>query len=53
MSVKPEGFLGDIKIANVFHHPVKAQNLNLNSNIYTPQPLYNTIVGVHSINLVS
>ena len=24
MSVKPEGLLGDIKTANVFHHPVKA-----------------------------
>ena len=25
MSVKPEGLLGDIKTANVFHHPVKAE----------------------------
>ena len=25
MSVKPEGLLGDIKTANVFHHPVKAK----------------------------
>ena len=24
-SVKPEGLLGDIKTANVFHHPVKAK----------------------------
>ena len=27
MSVKPEGLLGDIKTANVFHHPVKAKIL--------------------------
>ena len=30
MSVKPEGLLGDIKTANVFTHPVKPINLNLN-----------------------
>ena len=34
MSVKPEGLLGDIKTANVFHHPVKAKNLNFNTYIY-------------------
>ena len=27
MSVKPEGLLGDIKTANVFHHPVTAKIL--------------------------
>ena len=27
MSVKPEGLFGDIKTANVFHHPVKAKIL--------------------------
>ena len=26
MSVKPEGLLGDIKTANVFHHPVKSES---------------------------
>ena len=26
MPVKPEGLLGDIKTANVFHHPVKAKS---------------------------
>ena len=26
MSVKPEGLLGDIKTANVFHHPVKLKS---------------------------
>ena len=31
MSVKPEGLLGDIKTANVFHHPV---NLIFNTYIY-------------------
>ena len=34
MPVKPEGLLGDIKTANVFHHPVEAKNLNFNSYIY-------------------
>ena len=35
MSVKPEGLLGDIKTANVFHHPVEAKtNLNFNTYIY-------------------
>ena len=34
MSVKPEGLLGDTKTANVFHHPVKAKNLNFNTYIY-------------------
>ena len=27
MSVKPDGLLGDIKTANVFHHPVKSKFL--------------------------
>ena len=34
MSVKPEGLLGDIKTANVLHHPMKAKNLNFNTYIY-------------------
>ena len=34
MSVKPEGLLGDIKTTTVFHHPVKATNLNFNTSIY-------------------
>ena len=34
MSVKPEGLLGNIKIANVFHHPVRAWNMNFNPYIY-------------------
>ena len=28
MFVKPEVPLGSTKIANVFHHPMKAKNLN-------------------------
>ena len=31
MSVKPERLLGDIKTADVFHHPVKPKNLNFNT----------------------
>ena len=31
MPVKPEGILRDIKSANVFHHPVKAKNLNFST----------------------
>ena len=34
MFVKPEGLLGIIKIANVFHHPVKAENMNFKPYIY-------------------
>ena len=34
MSVKPEGLLGDIKTANVFHHLVKDKNRNFNTYIY-------------------
>ena len=34
MFVKPEGLLGKIKIANVFHHPVKAENMNFKPYIY-------------------
>ena len=34
MSVKTEGLLDDIKTANVFHHPVKAKNLNFDTYIY-------------------
>ena len=34
MSVKPEDLLGNIKIANVFHYPVQAQNMNFNPYIY-------------------
>ena len=30
MSMKPEGLLGNIKIANVCHHPVRALNMNFN-----------------------
>ena len=30
MSVKPEGLLWNIKIANVFHYPVQAENMNFN-----------------------
>ena len=33
MSVKPEGLLGDIKTANVFHHPVKSEFQYLYSNV--------------------
>ena len=38
MSETPEGLLGDIKIANVFHQPVQAKNLNFHS--FTIQILY-------------
>ena len=34
MPVKPEGLLGNMKTATVFHHPVKAKNLNFNTYIY-------------------
>ena len=34
MSVKPEELLGNIKIANVFHHPVQVKNMNFNPYIY-------------------
>ena len=34
MSVKPEGHLGNIKIARVFHHLVQALNMNFNPYIY-------------------
>ena len=34
MSVKPEELLGVIETDNVFHHPVKAKNLNFNICIY-------------------
>ena len=34
MSVRPEELLRDIKIANGFHYPVQAKNLNFNSFIY-------------------
>ena len=33
MSVKPQGLLGNIKIANVFHHTVQAENMNFYNNI--------------------
>ena len=32
-SVKPEGLLGNIKTADVFHHPVQAKNMNFNPYI--------------------
>ena len=34
ISVKPFGLLGDIKIANVFHHLAQAKYPNFNSYIY-------------------
>ena len=34
MSVKPEGLLGNIKIADVFRHPVQALNMHYNPYIY-------------------
>ena len=34
MSVKPRGLLGNIKIANVFHHTVQAENMNFNPYVY-------------------
>ena len=34
MSVRAEVLLGNIKIANVFHHPVQAENMNFNPYIY-------------------
>ena len=34
MSVKPGGLLRNIQIANVFHHTVRAENMNFNSYVY-------------------
>ena len=34
MSVKPKGLLINIKIANIFHHPVLALDTNFNPYIY-------------------
>ena len=34
MSVKPEGLIGNIKIANGFHHAVQAYTMNFNPYIY-------------------
>ena len=34
MSLKPEGLLGNINIATVFHRPLQAQNMNFNPDIY-------------------
>ena len=34
MSVEPKGLLRNIKIANVFHHTVQAENMNFNPYTY-------------------
>ena len=34
MSVKPEGFFGNFKIANAFRFTVQAENMNFNPYIY-------------------
>ena len=33
--MKPEVLLGNIKIANFFHHTVQAENMNFNPYIFT------------------
>ena len=36
MPVKPEGLLGDIKTAYVFHYPVNAKTLKFNTYVGDP-----------------